>query len=85
MDYSPDFFGNSCYAETGLYYDISGGRRPVPSLEVEGNADWNIRGQFCDIIYPGGGQGGARMAVDVICYQGGWSLNQVNCDKMETF
>ena len=60
VDYSNDFFGNSRYAATGLYYDISGERRPVPSLEVESDADWRIRGQFCDIMYPGGVQGGSR-------------------------
>jgi hypothetical protein len=38
LDYSKDFFGNSRYAATGLYYDISGERRPVPSLEVESDA-----------------------------------------------
>jgi hypothetical protein len=54
VDYSPDFYGNSHYAETGLYYDISGERRPVPSLEVDGDADWSIRGQFCDIVYQDG-------------------------------
>ena len=48
MDYSPEFYGNSHYKETGLHYDISGGRRLVPSLEVEEYADWNICGQFCE-------------------------------------
>ena len=56
VNYSPEFYGNSRYTETSLYYDISGGRRPVPSLEVEGDADWSIRGQFSDIVYPGGDQ-----------------------------
>ena len=60
VEYSNDFFGNSRYAATGLYYDISGERRPVPSLEVESDADWRIRRQFCDIVYPGGVQGGSR-------------------------
>jgi hypothetical protein len=57
VDYSNDFFGNSRY---GLYYDIIGERRPVPSLEVESDDDWRIRGQFCDIKYNGGVQGGSR-------------------------
>ena len=60
VEYSDDFFGNSRYAATGLYYDISGERRPVPSLEVESDDAWRIRGQFCDIVYPGGVQGGSR-------------------------
>jgi hypothetical protein len=30
VDYN-DVFGNSQFAATGLYYDISGERRPVPS------------------------------------------------------
>ena len=66
MDYSKNFFGNARNAATGLYYDISGERRPVPSLEVESDADWRIRGQFCDIVYPGGVQGGSRIAMDVM-------------------
>ena len=61
VEYSDDFFGNSRYAATGLYYDISGKRRPVPSLEVESDDAWRIRGQFSDIVYPGGVQGGSRM------------------------
>ena len=73
VDYTPDFFGNSRYASTGLYYDISGDRKPVPSLEVEGDADLRIRGQFCDIVYPGGVQGGSRIAMDVMTYEGCWS------------
>ena len=60
VEYSDDFFGNSRYAATGLYYNISGERRPVPSLEVESDDAWRIRGQFCDIVYPGGVQGGSR-------------------------
>ena len=68
MDYSPEFYGKSHYAETCLYYDISRGRRPVPSLEVEGDTELNIRGQFCDIVYPNGTQGWSRLAVDVITY-----------------
>ena len=43
VEYSDDFFGNSRYAATGLYYDISGERRPVPSLEVESDDAWRIR------------------------------------------
>ena len=69
VDYTPD----SRYASTGLYYDISGDRRPVPSLEVEGDADLRIRGQFCNIVYPGGVQGGSRIAMDVMTYEGCWS------------
>ena len=66
MDYIPEFYGNSRYAETGLYYDISIGRRPVPSLEVEGeDADWNIRNQFCDIIYPSSTHGWS-MVLEVV-------------------
>ena len=49
-----------------------GRKRPVPIIEVEGDADWNIHGQFCDIVYPIGTQGWARLAVNVIGYQGGW-------------
>jgi hypothetical protein len=44
VDCSNDFFGNYRYAATGLYYDISGEKRPVPSLEVESDAEWRIRG-----------------------------------------
>jgi hypothetical protein len=78
VEYSDDFFGNSRYAATGLNYDISGERRPVPSLEVESDADWRIRGQFCDIVYPGGVQGGSRIAMDVMTYVGCWSPNTVS-------
>jgi hypothetical protein len=51
VDYSINFFGNSRYAATGLYYNISGERRLVPSFEVERDTDRRIRGQFCDIVY----------------------------------
>jgi hypothetical protein len=61
VEYSDDFFGNSQYAATGLYYNISGERRPVPSLEVESDEAWRFRGQFCDIVYQGRVQGGSRM------------------------
>ena len=78
VEYSDDFFGNSRYAATGLYYDISGERRPVPSLEVESDEAWRIRGQFCDVVYPDGVQGGSRVALDVMTYVGCWSPNTVS-------
>ena len=58
MNKSPEFYGNSHYAETGLYYNISGGRKPVPSLEVEGDADWNICDQLCNISTEAGPRDG---------------------------
>jgi hypothetical protein len=45
----------------GLYYDISAGRRPVQSLEIEEDADWNICGQFCNIVSP------SRKFLTVMC------------------
>ena len=48
VDYSNDFFGNSRYAATSLYYDISGERRPVPSLEVESDAEQIVKSKVAN-------------------------------------
>jgi hypothetical protein len=37
--FSAEFYGNCRIGETGLYYDISGYRHPIPSLEVESEPD----------------------------------------------
>ena len=75
VEYIDDLFGNSRYAATGLYYDISGGRRPVPSLEVENDGAWRIGGQVCDIVYPDGVLGESRVAIDAMTYVVCWSPN----------
>ena len=70
VEYSDDFFGNSRYAATGLYYDISGERRPVPSLEVESDEAWRIRGQFCDIVFSSPAEFGAKFRSNLMgCYE----------------
>jgi hypothetical protein len=35
-------------------------REDLCPVEVESDDAWRIRGQFCDIVYPGGVQGGSR-------------------------
>ena len=77
LNYSANFFGNSRYAATGLYYDISGQRRPLPSLEVEADADWRVKGAFCDVVYLSGINRSSRVAKDVMTYKGCWSPNTV--------
>ena len=62
-EYSQEFYGNSRVADTGLYYDISDYRHPIPSLEVETEPTWRATGQFVDVVYPHGQSGHNRLAM----------------------
>ena len=73
-----NFHGNTCLAQTQIYFDLSGTSHIVHSLAVEmDSANWNPHGHSVDILYPSGQLGGTGITVDLLTYKAVWSGEQV--------